>query len=97
MRWENEVNGISVLPGKHVVFTDFDGDEGILVDLNTKKYYQLNETAMLVWKGLEKGKSVAEIAAQVTNEYEVTFDHATRSVERLLANFQSYRLVTSSQ
>ena len=90
------MNGINVLPGKHVIFTDFDGDEGILVDLNTKKYYQLNETAMLVWKGLENGKSVAEISAQVTNEYEVTIDHATRSVERLLANFQSYKLVTSS-
>jgi hypothetical protein len=88
------VNGINVLPSKDVVFTDFDRDEGILVDLNTKKYYQLNETAMLVWKGLENGKSVAEIAAQVTSEYEVTMDHATRSVQRLLADFQSYNLVT---
>jgi len=90
----NEV--INVLPGKHVIFTDFDGDEGILVDLNTKRYYQLNETAMLVWKGLENGKSVSEIAAAVTIEYEVTIDHATRSVERLLTNFQSYKLVTPS-
>jgi PHD/YefM family antitoxin component YafN of YafNO toxin-antitoxin module len=92
----NEVNATNVLPSKHVVFTDFDGDEGILVDLNTKKYYQLNETAMLVWKGLENGKSVAEITEEVANEYEVTIDHATRSVERLLTNFQSYKLVTST-
>ena len=88
------MNGISVLPNKQVIFTDLDGAEGILVDLNTKKYYQLNETAMLVWKGLEKGKSVEEIATQVTNEYEVTFDHATRSVETLPTNFQTYKLVT---
>ena len=87
------MNTMKVLPSKHVVFTDFDGDEGILVDLNTKKYYQLNETAMLVWKGLEKGKSVVEIAEDVMNEYEVTIDHATRSVERLLTNFHSYKLV----
>ena len=87
---------INVLPGKHVIFTDFDGDEGILVDLNTKRYYQLNETAMLVWKGLENGKSVSEIAADVTIEYEVTIDHATQSVERVLTNFQSYKLVTPS-
>jgi hypothetical protein len=92
----NEVNATNVLPSKHVVFTDFDGDEGILVDLNTKKYYQLNETAMLVWKGLENGKSVVEIAEEVANEYEVTVDHATQSVERLLTNFQSYKLVTST-
>ena len=91
---QNEV--INVLPGKHVIFTDFDGDEGILVDLNTKRYYQLNETAMLVWKGLENGKSVSEIAADVTIEYEVTIENATRSVERVLTNFQSYKLVTPS-
>jgi len=87
---------MNVLPSKDVIFTDFDGNEGILVDLNSKKYYQLNETAMLVWKGLETGKSVDEITAQVTNEYEVNVDHATRSVERLLTNLQSYKLVTLS-
>ena len=84
----------SVLPSKHVVFTDFDGGEGMLVDLNTKKYYQLNETAMLVWKGLEQGKTLPEIVALVTSEYEVTTDHATRSVEKLVGSFQSYKLVT---
>ena len=78
-----------------MVFTDFDGSEGILVDLNTKKYFQLNETAMLVWKGLEQGKSVDEIVAQVTTEYEVSTDHAMRSVQKLLGNFESYRLVSS--
>ncbi|PWT94046.1 MAG: hypothetical protein C5B55_03360 [Blastocatellia bacterium] len=90
-----KVNSTSILPGKHIVFTDFDGTEGILVDLNTKKYYQLNETAMLVWKGLEQGKTVDEIVGQVTTEYEISLDHAKRSVEKLLGNFQSYKLVTS--
>ena len=88
------MDAINVLPNKHVIFTDFDGDEGILVDLNTKKYYQLNQTAMLVWKALESGKSITEIAEAVTSEYEVSIDHAIRSVERLLTNFQSYKLVT---
>ena len=82
------MDAINVLPNKHVIFTDFDGDEGILVDLNTKKYYQLNQTAMLVWKALESGKSITEIAEAVTSEYEVSIDHAIRSVERLLTNFQ---------
>jgi hypothetical protein len=67
---------MNLVPGKHVVATDFDGGEGILVDLNTKKYFQLNETAMVVWKGLEKGKTMNEI-----------------SVQRIVDNFQSYKLV----
>lgn len=83
-------------PGKHVVVTDFDGGEGILVDLNTKKYYQLNETAMVVWKGLEKGKSLSEIVADITSSYEVGPEHATLSVQRIVDNFQSYKLVGAS-
>ena len=73
--------------------TDFDGGEGILVDLNTKKYYQLNETAMVVWKGLEQGKTTGEIAVDITSDYEVTLDKATVSVERIVDNFQNYKLV----
>ena len=83
-------------PGKHVVVTDFDGGEGILVDLNTKKYYQLNETAMVVWKGLEKGKRLSEIVADITSSYEVGPEQAALSVQRIVDNFQSYKLVGAS-
>jgi hypothetical protein len=82
--------------GKHVVATDFDGGEGILVDLNTKKYYQLNETAMVVWKGLEKGKTMGEIVADITSNYEVAADKAIVSVQRIVDNFQTYKLLGAS-
>ena len=82
-------------PGKHVVATDFDGGEGILVDLNTKKYYQLNETAMVVWKGLEKGKTMGEIVLDITSSYEVTTDKATSSVQQIVDNFQTYKLLST--
>ncbi|HEY4423397.1 MAG TPA: PqqD family protein [Pyrinomonadaceae bacterium] len=85
-----------LIPGKHVVTTDFDGGEGIIVDLNTKKYYQLNETAMVVWKGLEKGKSMGEIVADITSTYEIPTDHATSSVQRIVDNFQTYKLLGAS-
>jgi hypothetical protein len=85
-----------LIPGKHVVATDFDGGEGILVDLNTKKYYQLNETAMVVWKGLENGKSMGEIVADITSTYEVRNDQATSSVQRIVDNFQTYKLLGAS-
>ena len=89
------MNATNLSPGKHVVVTDFDGGEGILVDLNTKKYYQLNETAMIVWKGLEKGKTMSEIADDITSNYEVALDKARVSVERIVDNFQTYKLLTA--
>lgn len=85
----------TLVAGKHVVVTDFDGGEGILVDLNTKRYFQLNETAMIVWRGLEQGKSVSEIVTDFTTNYEVETDHAVVSVERLLDSFQTYKLVSA--
>lgn len=89
------MNATNLTTGKNVVVTDFDGGEGILVDLNTKRYYQLNETAMLVWRGLEQGKSVNEIVSDVTSSYEVETDRATTSVQRLLDSFQTYKLVSA--
>ena len=83
-------------PHEHIVFTDFDGVEGILVDLNTKKYYQLNETAALIWKGLDKGLAPAAIAENIVAQYEVTTEEALQNVEKTLAQFAAYKLVTES-
>ena len=81
--------------GKHVVVTDFDRGEGILVDLNTRRYYQLNESAMIVWKGLEQGKTVSQIVDDFTSTYEIEPDRAAVSVERLVNSLQSYKLVSA--
>ena len=89
------MSAINLSTGKHVVVTDFDGGEGILVDLNTKRYYQLNETAMIVWRGLEQGKPLNEIVADFTSSYEVEPDRATVSIQRLLDSFQIYKLVSA--
>jgi len=78
---------------EHVVFTEFDGCEGVLVDLDTKKYFQLNPTATVVWRGLEGGKTLDEIVRDMTAEFDVSPEHAARSVQRLLSNLQEFKLV----
>ena len=83
-------------PQDHVVFTEFDGTEGILVDLNTKKYYQLNETATLIWKGLTQGLAASDIADQIVATYEITPADALQHVETTLSQFQSYDLIALS-
>lgn len=82
-------------PYEHIVFTDFDGVEGILVDLNTKKYYQMNETAMFIWKGLEQGQSARDIATELAENYEVTAESALQNVETMMKKFAAYKLVTT--
>jgi len=79
-----------------IICTEFDGGDGILVDLRTRRYYQLNETAVIVWRGLENGTSVDGIVAEIGARYEVQPDRARMSVEGLIARLESYRLLTDS-
>jgi len=83
-------------PYDHVIFTDLDGVEGVLVDLNTRQYFQLNETASLIWRGLAKGTPLADIAREMTEMYDVTLDHALSSVEAAVARFRAHHLVNSA-
>lgn len=85
------------VPFDHVIYTDLDGLDGVLVDLNTKKYYQLNETASLIWRGLEKRLLVGQIASELTERYDVTLELAVSSVQRALSRFASQKLVNSEK
>ena len=82
------------VPKDQIICTEFDGGDGILVDLRTRRYYQLNETALIVWKGLENGDTVEGIAAQISSGYDVEPDRARVSVETLITQLQSYRLLS---
>ncbi len=81
------------VPQKQIVSTLFDDGDGVLVDLNSKRYYQLNESAMIVWTGLEKGHAIPEIVSEITLLFEVSPEHAVKSVERILEDFQSKNLL----
>jgi hypothetical protein len=80
-------------PHTHVVVTEFDGGESVLVDLNTRRYYQLNETATLIWRGLAKGSSKADIVGSLTSAYHVTDEDADRSVDAVLQQLKAHRLL----
>ena len=77
----------------HVVYTELGGDEAVLVDLNTKRYYTVNKTGMLIWRGLERGRTKEEIVSELTELYDVSAEHAAASVERLLISLMSHRLL----
>lgn len=82
-------------PSEHVIFTELDGDEAVLVDLNSKQYYQLNATASFIWRGLARGVGAGEIARALTEEYDVTLERALTSVDVALGRFKANRLLTA--
>jgi 16S rRNA G527 N7-methylase RsmG len=84
---------IEPTPQEHVVFTEFEGNEGVLVDLNSKRYFMLNETATLIWRAVERRLPRAEIVRQMTETYDVTPERAAASLDKLLASMQAHRLL----
>jgi hypothetical protein len=77
----------------HVVCTEFNNGEGVLVDLHTKRYYQLNETATKVWQAIERGHSLDQIASELESIYDVSRDHASASVTRIISEFRIQKLL----
>jgi len=89
----NSSDAATAIPFEHVIFTDLDGREGVLVDLNSKKYYQLNETASFIWRAVEKHLSPENIASEMTDHYDVSFERATISVNQTLQRLHSEKLL----
>lgn len=85
------------VPLEHIVASQLDDGAGVLVDLNTKQYYQLNETAMLIWRALENGHTFDQIVAEIMSVYTVDNEHAMTSAERLLKDFHERRLVRTAE
>lgn len=85
------------IPLEHIVASQLDEGDGVLVDLNSKQYYQLNETAMLIWRALENGHPFAQIVAEIMSVYAVDTEHAVASAERLLKELQGRKLVRPAE
>jgi hypothetical protein len=68
-------------------------DGAVLLDLDTKYYYNLNETGLRIWQILEKPSTPGQIAEKLVSEYEVDLDRASASVSRILKELTDERLI----
>lgn len=81
-------------PNQNVVVTELDDDESVLLDLNTRRYYTVNETGILIWSQLKEGKGVHDICKAVAGEFEISADDATTFVEVFITSLEKEGLVT---
>jgi hypothetical protein len=75
-----------------VVCTELD-DGAILLNLNTKDYYNINETGLRIWQFLSEPSNLSEMAEKILEEYEVDKERAMESVRRIIAELYSESLV----
>ena len=79
-----------------VICTELD-DGAVLLDLDTKYYFNLNETGLRIWQIMEGCQDPAEIAGKVANEYEVDLERAKASVIRLMVDLEREGIILSSK
>jgi hypothetical protein len=69
------------------------GDEAVLLDLDAKRYYRLNESAAVVFRALEEGEGRDGAIRRLIAAFEVGESDAASAVDALLADLSSRRLV----
>jgi len=81
-----------------VVFTDLEDGSGVLLDLDSKFYYSLNETGCFMWKAFErKGDLDADKLVDILiREYEVGTKEAEQDVEEFISSLAKEGLIQLS-
>ena len=76
-----------------VVATDFEGKDAVVLNLATKKYYTLNESATAIWAGIEQKRDLPGLVGLLLERFEVSEDRAKASVVETIAKLQAQQLV----
>jgi Coenzyme PQQ synthesis protein D (PqqD) len=72
-----------VRPHPEVVDTQLEGNETVLLHLQSKLYYSLNPTGTRIWQGLKEDLTLREISERLQEEFEVDAEKANLSVLNL--------------
>jgi hypothetical protein len=75
-----------------VVSTELD-DGAVLLNLDNKYYYSLNETGLRIWQIMEEFQSPLGIAEKLTDIYEVDIERAKITVDRLIEELEKENLI----
>ncbi len=69
------------------------GEELVLLEFGRGEYFGLDAVGSVVWRGLEQGESLGQIAERLGREWDVTRDDALRDVAELVAQMEREQLV----
>lgn len=86
---------IGYVVSPHAACASVDGG-AVLLHMETKRYYSLNETGAMIWRLLQQRAEAAEILRNLVATYSVGVVDAERALERLLDELRAESLVTVS-
>ena len=76
----------------HIVTTELE-DGAILLNLNTKYYYNLNETGLSIWQILDESGDPETITTRLTGMYDIDGKLASIYLDELLEDMEKEGLI----
>ncbi len=83
---------------ERALLTELGDGTGVLLDLDSKFYFTLNDTAIYVWKLLTARSSLSrdELVSELSREYAVEADAARADLDSVLETLSRERLILVS-
>ena len=81
---------------EEVVYTNLE-DGAVLLHLETRFYYSLNEAGQVIWRLLDSAESLEDLLQKLVAEYEVGTQQATESVSKFLQELEREQLTIPYQ
>lgn len=68
-------------------------DEAVVLDLASKRYFQLNTTGAAIWQGIADGESTDALVARLVNSFDIARDDAAEAVASFVTELRARGLV----
>jgi hypothetical protein len=69
------------------------GGELVLLDFGSGEYYALDEIGAEIWRRIEAGEALGEVADAIARSYEVSRDQASRDIVALVTQMRDRGLI----
>jgi hypothetical protein len=70
--------------------------EAVLLNLDDKSYYRLNETAALIWAALEKGDTRDTILTQLLETYDADREVISSELDQVIEDLKKKKLLVEN-
>jgi Coenzyme PQQ synthesis protein D (PqqD) len=76
-----------------IIVTELDNKEAILLDMRNKMYFSLNETGLVIFKGIQSKLPDDKIIEELTSLYDINTDKARSSMDTLINQLLSHNII----
>lgn len=88
-------NSAPLAHSKSVVFADL-GEETVILDTESGKYYELDSVGARIWALLEDKPTMAELRDKLTDEFDVDGETLLKDLSDFLGTLGGYGLIAAA-